>query len=187
MPLRRWQPLGAPQATNFSIFDVVRSAFRREDGRQREVYTLRCDDWANVVARDPAGRILFVRQYRFGVRDLTLELPGGVIDPGEAPEAAARRELYEETGHRAVELVALGGANPNPALQGNRIHFFYAPLAERDGDAPFDGGGDEECEVVAVAPDEVAALVDRGVISHALCIACLARAGERLAAPPRRA
>lgn len=181
MPLRLWRALGPAQAVNFPIFDVLRRPFRREDGREREVYTLRCPDWVNVVARDPGGRILFVRQYRFGVDDVTLELPGGLIEPGEAPEAAARRELYEETGHRAGELVALGSAHPNPAIQGNRIHFFLAPRAEPDGDAPFDGE-DEECEVVPVAPGDVAGLVERGAISHALCLAGLGRAGCSLSA-----
>ncbi|HEU4537113.1 MAG TPA: NUDIX hydrolase [Polyangiaceae bacterium] len=160
----------------------MRRPFRRDDGREREVYTLRCADWVNVVARDPAGRVLLVRQYRFGVDDFTLELPGGLIDPGEAPADAARRELYEETGHRAGDLVALGSAHPNPAIQGNRIHFFLAPRAEPAGDAPFDGE-DEECEVVAASPAELAALVERGAVSHALCLAGLLRAGVSLAPP----
>jgi ADP-ribose diphosphatase len=175
MPLRPWRALGPEEAFYYPILNVVRRPFRRGDGRERDVYTLRCHDWVNVVARDPAGRILFVRQYRFGVDDVTLELPGGVIDPGEAPEAAARRELFEETGHRADELVPLGSAHANPALQNNRIHFFYAPRAEPAGDAAFDGG-DEECELVAASPDDLADLVDRGAVSHALCLAALLRA-----------
>ncbi len=182
MPPRPWHALGPEEAFPFGILDVVRKPFRRDDGRRRDVYTLRCADWVNVVARDPAGRILFVRQYRFGVDDFTLELPGGNVDPGEAPEAAARRELYEETGHRARELVPLGSAHPNPALQGNRIHFYFAPLAEPAGDAPFDGE-DEECELVTVAPGELGPLVARGGVSHALCLAALLLARDRLEAP----
>lgn len=184
MPPRPWHALGSEEAFSFPILDVVRRPFRRSDGRTRDVYTLRCRDWVNVVAVDPGGRVLFVRQYRFGVGDFTLELPGGLIDPGEAPEAAARRELFEETGHRAAELTSLGSVHPNPAIQNNRIHFFFAPLAEPSGDAPFDGP-DEECELVAVAPAEIGPLVESGAISHALCLAALLRAGHRLAPPPR--
>lgn len=182
MPPRLWHPNGQEQAINFPILDVVRRPFRRDDGWQRDVYTLRCADWVNVVARDPAGRVLLVRQYRFGVEGFTLELPGGLIDPGETPVEAARRELYEETGHRADALVSLGSAHPNPAIQNNRIHFFLAPRAEPAGDATFDGG-DEECELVAVAPHELAALVEQGAISHALCLAGLLRAGVALTPP----
>ena len=72
-----------------------------------------------------------VRQYRHGAGQLTLETPGGLIDPGETPAEAAARELLEETGYAADEIVSLGAVNPNPALFSNRLHGFLARGAQR--------------------------------------------------------
>ena len=64
-----------------------------------------------------------VRQFRHGLGNVTLEIPGGIIEPGEEPAAAAVRELREESGYRAGRVRLLGSSNPNPALFGNRVHF----------------------------------------------------------------
>ena len=83
-------------------------------------------DWVNVVPITAAGRVVMIRQYRHGTGEIGLEIPGGVIDPGEEPLAAARRELREETGYGASELAAIGQVAPNPALQDNRCYSFVA-------------------------------------------------------------
>ena len=65
-----------------------------------------------------------VRQYRHGANRITLETPGGLVDPGETPAEAAAREMLEETGYQAREIISLGGINPNPAIFSNRLHAF---------------------------------------------------------------
>ena len=85
----------------------------------------------NIVALTRDEHLVLVRQFRHGSRTVTLEIPGGLIDPGETPAQAAGRELLEETGFRAGRLEDLGSINPNPALFGNRVHMQLALECEQ--------------------------------------------------------
>jgi ADP-ribose pyrophosphatase len=125
-------------------------------------------DWVNVVALTDSGEAVLVRQFRFGVEANSLEIPGGMVDKGEEPALAAARELLEETGYRARELVFLGAVHPNPALQTNRCHSYLALGAERGGAAAQDTG--EDIEVVLVPASALQRLVREGVITHALVV-----------------
>jgi ADP-ribose pyrophosphatase len=88
------------------------------DGRiVDEYYVLEYPNWVNAVAITEDNKVLMVRQYRHAANLVSLEIPGGVIEPDEAPEAAMRRELLEETGYRFddVELISTVYANPSTA------------------------------------------------------------------------
>ena len=99
----------------------------------------------------------------------TLEIPGGMCDPGESPEQAARRELHEETGHEAAAWTELGWVHPNPALQNNRCHTFLArDLVESPGASP---DPHEELEIVRRPLSAIPDLISRGEITHALVVA----------------
>src|SRR5690606_26769893 len=137
----------------------------------RDVFVFSCPDWCNVLAVTPEGRLVMVWQYRFGTDALSLEIPGGVIDPGEAPEGAARRELREETGYEAGELELGSGVEPNPALQGNRCYTFLARGARLVGPSAPDE--DEELEVALIDEDRLPALIDEGHVTHALVVVAL--------------
>lgn len=139
----------------------------------RDVFTLACRDWVNVVALTPAQELVLVWQYRFGTDALSLETPGGVIDEGEAPADAARRELLEETGYRASDITLLCEVEPNPAVQGNRCFTFVARDVERAAEPAFDAL--EECEVVTVPIARLPELLDGGSIRHGLIVAALER------------
>lgn len=90
-----------------------------------------CKDWVQIIARDKNKDFIMVEQYRHGGKKEFFEFPGGVIDAGETPLSAANREMQEETGFQAASLKYLGFQFPNPALQTNKIHVFFAEDCER--------------------------------------------------------
>jgi len=144
---------------------------------RRQSLVLEAPDWVNVIPRLDDGRIVLVRQWRFGVGRPTLEVPGGMIDAGEDAAQAAARELVEETGYRAGALRMLGETEPNPAFLTNRCTSFLATGLERLGEP--EGDGEEELEVVAVSPEEIPRLIARGEIRHALVISAFYWLGLR--------
>ncbi|HEX7552727.1 MAG TPA: NUDIX hydrolase [Geothrix sp.] len=138
-------------------------------GRQHAFYRLQGPDWVNVVAFTRDGELLVVEQFRHGIDAPTLEIPGGGCDGGEGPEAAARRELREETGFISGHWVALGSCTPNPATQNNRCHTFLALDCDSAGGLELDPA--EELQVWAMAWPEWQVRMRRGEIHHALVLA----------------
>ena len=172
MSKARWRISPPEVLLRHPIFSVRRHTVQRDDGPAREIRTLETTDWCNVVAMREDGRIVLVRQHRFGTDAPSLEIPGGLIDPGESPIEAARRELDEETGYAAGSIEPLGVVRPNPALQATRLHMFLAR------DCRLHERGQrleelEDCEVVVLDRAALGAALDSGEIHHALVHAAL--------------
>jgi ADP-ribose pyrophosphatase len=121
---------------------------------------------------------VLVRQYRHGVREFSLELPGGIVDDGEDPLVGALRELMEETGYSAGEIVEVGRIYPNPALQENALFCYLATDVELTGSQNFDDT--EEIEVHLVPLEELLGMVRGGEFKHALHVAVLFQALSHL-------
>ena len=130
-----WINLDSETLGDYSVFRLRRDRNRSADGsKTSHFYVLEAPAWINVVPVTRDGQVVMIRQYRHGTREITLEIPGGMTDPGDtSPAAAARRELREETGYDCEELVELGALAPNPAIQDNRIYTFLARDAFRLG------------------------------------------------------
>jgi 8-oxo-dGTP pyrophosphatase MutT (NUDIX family) len=140
-------------------------------GTERDFTVAHAPDWVNVVAHTPGGEIVLVRQFRFGSNELSLELPGGVIENGEDPVFAGVRELGEETGFGGGKVTYLGSVNPNPAIQDNRCHFVLVEGAVPTD--PINWDDDEEIQVSTAPIAEALALARTGGITHSLSVAAL--------------
>jgi 8-oxo-dGTP pyrophosphatase MutT (NUDIX family) len=168
--LHTWERLAAELVYQCRIFSLrrERSRFSRDDV-EHEFHVLECPDWVNVVPLTPDGDVVMVRQFRHGIQDVTLEVPGGMVDAHDpSPLVAARREMREESGFDGDRIEALGTIHPNPAIQANRCHSFVAYDVERRYTPMFDST--EETEVVLVPHASVPALLRDGVITHALVV-----------------
>lgn len=166
-----WRRTGARRIRRCGIFDLDEVTFEPPDGRPtRPFYVIEAPDWINVIALTSDDEVLLVRQFRFGIEELTLEIPGGMCDPGETPEQAARRELLEETGYECDgPLEHLGWVHPNPPIQNNRCHTFLARGVTRRGEPRPDES--ESFEIERVPLTEIAPMFADGRISHALVLA----------------
>lgn len=167
--MQPWETIEEAQEGDFRIFSVRRQRSRSpQSGQIFDFYVVDAPDWVNVVPITPDGEVVCVRQYRPGTDEVTLEVPGGIVDAGETSRAAARRELLEETGYTATQFVDLGTVDPNPALQSNSCRTFLAAGAVQEhAPAP---DGTEELSVDRVPLGKVPALIREGHIRHALVV-----------------
>lgn len=126
-------------------------------------------DWVNVIAFTPSKEIVLVEQYRHGTSEITLEIPGGMVDPGESPLTAALRELREESGHEGRDPRLIGSVTPNPAILNNRCHTALVidarPVAAPNPDH------NEELGVRLASLVQIAEWTRSGIIHHALVLA----------------
>ncbi len=142
-------------------------------------YVLSYPDWAVTVAITAEDELVMVRQYRHGTASVSLELPGGCIDPGDrSPLEGALRELREETGYGGGEAHYFGSLAANPALQTNRIHVAAITGAVVVAKAELEPGEDLSVELVPLA--QALEIVQQGGMEQSMHVAALYQALARL-------
>ncbi|MCB0579038.1 MAG: NUDIX hydrolase, partial [Phaeodactylibacter sp.] len=160
-----WQLLRQEPGPDLKLFRARYDEMRNpRNGRTSKMIILEAEDSVNVVPLTADGKILFVRQYRFGIGSHTLELPGGIVDPGEGHRQAAERELREETGYAGGQWAYLGKIASNPVFMDNYIHHWVARGVEATAAQQLDEG--EEVEVVPLAEEEARRRLLQGEIQH---------------------
>lgn len=170
MTIEPWERTDSRKRESYRVFEVREDrAVSPVTGTEYGFYVIESNDWINIIPLDQEGRIVFVRQYRHGTREITLEVPGGIVDEGEHALDAAVREMREETGYEAEEVVHIGTVAPNPAIQANRCHTYVARKCRRVALQRLEGA--EEIEVVTIDPDDVPQLIIDGQITHSLVVA----------------
>lgn len=180
MAIDRWDRVRARQLHDCRVFRLEEVEFRRNGILAPDpFYVVSAPDWINVIPLMDDGRVVMIRQFRFGTESVTLEIPGGMCDPEEDPATAASRELLEETGFIAASWSRLGAVHPNPAIQSNTCHTFLAEGLTREAEPkPDPNEGFEERLVVL---DDIPGLIASGEITHSLVVAAFYLHGSRQA------
>lgn len=136
-----------------------------------EYYVLEYPDWVNMVAITAENQFILVKQYRHGVQQDVLEVPGGVIDAGEDAPVAAEREMLEETGYRFDTIEEISTLFPNPATANNKTTTYLLTGGVKVQEQDLDD--QEEIEVILVSPDELKKLLFENKFGQALHTAAL--------------
>ncbi len=167
--IKPWKCIRSKVNESFRIFSIrTDTTLSPRTGREHDFYVIESNDWINVIPITEDHQVVMVRQFRHGSKTVTLEIPGGLVDPGDTPEQAALRELLEETGYEAAEWKKIGEVNPNPAIFNNRCHTYVATGLRKVSDPTPDQT--EDLEVVLVPLSRIPDLIRRGEIDHAMVI-----------------
>ena len=157
--MRKPTPIDSHHIHSGRIIDVSTERLRYSNGREYDLDFVRHPGAAAVVAVDDDARVCLVRQYRHGVTDFLWEIPAGKLDPGEAPQVFAVRELAEETGVAAKRWTSLGQFLPAPGIFTEVIHLYLARDLVVGPSAP---DADEELELQWLPLRDAVARVLRG-------------------------
>lgn len=170
----RWRVLDREYIIKRPWLTARRDKVELPDGRIiEEYYVLEYPDWVNVIAITKDGQFVMERQYRHGLGVHSTELPCGVMEKGEDPLEAAKRELFEETGYGNGEWTKLMVIAPNPGSQNNLTHCFLAVGVEKIAEQSLDDT--EELTVHLMSEAEVKSLLENNQICQALMVAPLWR------------
>jgi 8-oxo-dGTP pyrophosphatase MutT (NUDIX family) len=172
--MRPWIRKASRKLVDCRVFTVNEStSICPRTGNEHNFFFIGTADWVNIVPITVDDEVVFVRQFRHGSEAISLEIPGGMVDPGEDPQVAAVRECLEESAYQAGSVESLGVLNPNPALFPNKLHTYVARQCEAIGEIA--NTSTEHTEVELVPMKDLPELLQSGAIDHALVAATLWR------------
>ena len=127
MTPKPWKLISSKERESYKIFSLrIDRAQSPRTHKEHDFYVLESADWVNVIPLTPQNEVVLISQYRHGIKEVTLEIPGGIVEVGDTPEEAALRELREETGYEGSQMILLGSVHPNPAFLDNRCYSYLA-------------------------------------------------------------
>lgn len=124
---------------------------------KEEYYILEYPNWVNMIGITEDNTIILIKQYRHGAEEVLLELPAGVIEKGEDPADAARREMLEETGYAFTQIEKIATLYANPATSGNQTFTYLLQQGRKVQEQDLDNS--EDIEVVELSIEEAKQLL----------------------------
>jgi len=167
--LKPWPVIHSRSGPSYRIFslriDTVRAP---RSGKKHDFYIIDSPDWVNIIPLTENNQVVMVNQFRHGTKEITLEIPGGMVEKGDTPKDAAVRELLEETGYKAEKLSLLGMVHPNPAIFNNRCFTYLARNTQK-----VNAGKPDETEDIEVSLcplNKIPRLLMDGTITNSLVV-----------------
>jgi 8-oxo-dGTP pyrophosphatase MutT (NUDIX family) len=168
--IKKWKVVSSEQLESNKIFSTRKdTSLSPITGKEHDFFVVEAPDWINVVAITEDDEVILIEQYRHGNQSVTVEIPGGMVDPGEEPIQTAKRELLEETGYAGDSVIFIGEVFPNPAMQNNKCHTFLVTNCKKVGETAFDAT--EDIITYTKPSSEIPKLVAEGKITHSLVVA----------------
>ncbi len=168
-----WETIGYGESFDLKIF-TAKWVVRRnpKSGKKSNFVVLDSQNWVNIIPITKNNEVVLVRQYRHGINEITLEIPGGLIDKNEVPIEAAKRECREETGFWSYEEpILLGKVRPNPAFLTNTCYTYLWTNVEKKFEPNFDTN--EVIEVLLTKVEYLENLIRTGKIDHSIVLNAL--------------
>lgn len=159
-----WKLIKSTQIFSTQPFNVLEKEYKHPKSKRRVIANvIDVPNWVNIIGVDEEGKILLIKQFRFGNDKVELEIPGGCMEANETPEEAARREMKEETGYSLISLDLIGSVDGNPAIMNNKCYTFLGKLGEK-GDSEFDPN--EIIEMEFASEPQVKNFLSKGIIRN---------------------
>lgn len=170
MEITKWETIQVESNQDLKIFQA--KFIKRRNPVTKKIHNfIRLDslDWVNIIPITADNQVVLIEQYRHGIDDITLEIPGGLVDKSETPLQAGMRECIEETGFASIETpILIGVNNPNPAFLNNKCYSFLWKNVEKKFEQKLDLN--EIIDIKLIPLNEIRFFIESGKISHSLVL-----------------
>lgn len=167
---KTWEKLGSKLLQKTRVFDLYVQRLRaHHKNHEDDFYYFDVRNWVNIIPITESDEVVLVKQYRFGIHEYSLEIPGGILDKAEEePMQGAIRELREETGYEPESTIPLGFVHPNPAIQNNRMYYYLAKNVRLVGKQNLDPAEDISVHLMPIS--QIPKMIKSEEITHSLTI-----------------
>lgn len=166
--IKEWELIESKIDRDYRVFKIkAEMALSPRTNKIVQFYTIDTNDWVNIIPITANNEVVMIKQYRHGSKEITFEIPGGLVDEGDHRKAAVR-ELLEETGYSGESVELIGSVNPNPTIFNNLCHTYLIKNVKKVAEVNLDPN--EDIEVFHMPIEEISSLIEKGTISHALVI-----------------